>query len=52
MLKLIALAVMVIGMVDVYLNSSIMATLGIFAVVSFLYLVINLLMNELAVQDE
>lgn len=51
MLKLIAIVVMGVSMTDVYSNSSTFGTLCVFAALSLFYLVINLLMNELAVQD-
>jgi len=51
MLKLIALIVMIASMVDVYLNSSPIGALFIFATISILYLVISILMNELSVED-
>ena len=51
MLKLIALAFMIAGMIDVYLNSTPIGALCIFATISFFYLVIDFLMEELAAQD-
>jgi hypothetical protein len=51
MLKLIALALMILVMVDSFLNSSPISALCIFAVVSFFYLVANFLMEELAVEE-
>lgn len=51
MLKLIALTFMIAGMIDVYLNSTPIGVLYVFAIISFFYLVIDFLMEELAAQD-
>lgn len=51
MLKLIALTFMIAGMIDVYLNSTPIGVLYVFAAISFFYLVIDFLMEELAAQD-
>lgn len=52
MLKLIAVVFFILVAVDVYFNASLVNALAIFAGVGFFYLVINLLIKELAVQDD
>ena len=51
MLKLIAVVFFVVVAVDVYVNASPINALAVFTGVGFCYLVINLLMKELATQD-
>ena len=52
MLKLIAIVFFIIVAVDVYFNASPINALAVFAGVGFFYLVISLLMKELAAQDD
>jgi hypothetical protein len=52
MLKLIAIVFFMVVAVDVYFNASPINALCVFAAIGFFYLVINLLMKELAAQDD
>lgn len=52
MLKLIAIVFFIIVAVDVYFNASPINALAVFAGIGFFYLVISLLMKELASQDD
>ncbi len=52
MLKLIAIVFFIFVAIDVYFNASLINALAVFAGVGFFYLVINVLIKELAVQDD
>lgn len=52
MLKLIAVMFVIVAAVDVYLHGSLLNALGVFAAISFFYLVINFLMEKLAAHDD
>jgi hypothetical protein len=51
MLKLIAIVFFIVAAVDVYFNASPLNALAVFAVIGFFYLVISLLMEQLASGD-
>ena len=52
MLKLIAVLFFIIAAVDVYLHASLLNALAVFSAIGFFYLVISLLMERLAAQDD
>ena len=51
MLKLIAIVFFIVASVDVYFNASLLNALAVFTVIGFFYLVISLLMEQLASGD-
>lgn len=52
MLKLIAIVFVMVVAVDVYFNASPINALCVFAAIGLFYLVISLLMKELAAHDD